>query len=59
VLTVSVYIPGVARLHVVLADSEEAGIADALYALGLHFVPEGTTVTTEQVGDSDFSSAAR
>lgn len=58
-LSVSVYIPGVARPHVVVADSEEAGIADALYALGLHFVPEGTTVTTEQVGDSDLSPTSR
>ncbi|WP_439444499.1 hypothetical protein ABWU93_11645 [Xanthomonas translucens pv. translucens] len=58
-LNVSVYIPGIARPHVVLADSEEAGIADALYALGLHFVPEGTAVTTEPVGDSDFSLTSR
>lgn len=56
-LNVRVVIPGVAAPHEVLADSEEAGVADALYTLGMDHLPEGSLITTESVGDTPCSSA--
>ncbi|MBB4126266.1 hypothetical protein GGR77_001556 [Xanthomonas translucens] len=55
-LIVTVSIPGLARSHSVRAETEESGVADALYALGLHFAPEGTTVSTHPAEDAQCSS---
>lgn len=48
---VRVYIPGIAQEHVVVTHDEEAGIADALYSFGMHFLPEGSMVTCEPTGN--------
>jgi hypothetical protein len=53
----TVVIPGVSRPHNVIAQSEADAIADALYALGMASLPEGSIVTTEPAGDSLCSSA--
>ncbi|MBH1745233.1 hypothetical protein I5V28_05245 [Stenotrophomonas maltophilia] len=47
-----VHIPGVARPHSVNAECESAAIDDALYTLGLSELPEGSSVTSEQTGDT-------
>lgn len=47
-----VHIPGVATPHSVTAETEDDAITDALYALGLHALPEGSSVTSEINGDT-------
>lgn len=47
-----VHIPGVARPHSINAETEAAAIEDALYTLGLPELPEGSSVTSEQTGDT-------
>ncbi|MBB5875849.1 hypothetical protein [Xanthomonas sp. 3498] len=56
-LIVTVHIPGVAEPQIVRAETREAGISDALYALGLHFAPEGTTADTQPIEDAPCSFA--
>ncbi|MCW0447222.1 hypothetical protein NB717_000077 [Xanthomonas sacchari] len=56
-LIVTVHIPGIAEPQVVRAETREAGLSDALYALGLHFAPEGTTVESQTVEDVQCSFA--
>ncbi|MCI2243240.1 hypothetical protein L3067_01275 [Xanthomonas sp. PPL568] len=56
-LIVTVSIPGIAEPQIVRAETREAGLSDALYALGLHFAPEGTTVESQPVEDVQCSSA--
>jgi len=46
-----IHIPGVKEPHSVLAIDENAAIADALYVLGLHALPEGSSVTSELHGE--------
>lgn len=47
-----VHIPGVVRPHSVIAEAEQAAIDDALYTPGLSELPEGSSVTSEQTGDT-------
>ncbi|WP_168356107.1 hypothetical protein [Stenotrophomonas maltophilia] len=47
-----VHIPGVAGPHSVIAEAEQAAIDDALYTLGLSELPEGSSFTSEQTGDT-------
>ncbi len=56
-LIVTVSIPGIAHPQVVRAETAEAGVSDALYALGLHFAPPGTTFETQPVKDVQCSFA--
>lgn len=56
-ILVTIVIPGIEQSHVVLAESEEDGIADALYVLGLRALPEGSSVTTQLSGGFLCSSA--
>lgn len=56
-ILVTVVIPGIDQPHVVLAESEEDGIADALYALGMRELPTGSSVTTQLPGGYPCSSA--
>lgn len=55
-IEVTVLIPGI-DAQTVLADSEQAGIQYVLYSLGMRFLPEGSTVTTQPSGGSLCSSA--
>ncbi|WP_170944898.1 hypothetical protein [Stenotrophomonas maltophilia] len=47
-----VHIPGVAGPHSVIAEAEQPAIDDALYTLGLSELPEGSSVTSEQTGET-------
>lgn len=56
-ILVTVAIPGIDQAHVVLAETEEDGITDALYVLGMRELPEGSSVTTQLPGGYPCSSA--